>query len=333
MKFSLIVCTYMRPKALTDLLESVKLQTLYPNQIVIVDGSRNDLTNVALSKKSYQNLEYYKVDDKDRGLTRQRNFGIGKLSEEIEVVCFLDDDIILTETYFENLIATYSQYPNAGGVGGYITNEVNWRRLNEGEVVSYGEYEAEGWVRSIGSRNVIRKKLGLLSDKPPCIMPEFSNGFSIGFFPPIYKVYKVEHFMGGVSSFRKQVVDEIKFSTYFEGYGLYEDSDFCLRVSKKYDLYVNTGAKLAHFHEPSGRPNQFSYGKMVTRNGWYVWKIRHPKSSFKAKIKWNVIAVLLAIIRFTNVFRASDKKAAFTESTGRFYGLLTLIFNKPKVQY
>lgn len=322
----------MRPKALTDLLESVEEQTSYPDQIIIVDGSTNELTKEALAKKEYKNLEYHKVDDQDRGLTKQRNFGIRKLADTIEVVCFLDDDIILNKDYFENLIATYSQYPNAGGVGGYIINEVDWRELKQGEEVLFSEYKAENWVRPLGLRNVVRKRLGLLSDRPPCIMPEFSNGFSIGFFPPIKKVYKVEHFMGGVSSFRKHVVDKIKFSTYFEGYGLYEDSDYCLRVSKKYDLYVNTGAQLSHYHEPSGRPNQFSYGKMVTRNGWYVWKVRHPKPSFKAKIKWNIIAVLLAIIRFTNVLRASGKKAAFTESMGRFYGLLTLIFNKPKLQ-
>lgn len=333
MKFSLIVCTYMRPKALVDLLKSVDTQVLYPDEILIIDGSTNDLTKEALEKESFKNLHYYKVNEDNRGLTKQRNFGIAKVSKDMDVVCFLDDDIILTPTYFQNLIKTYEDKPNAGGVGGYITNEVSWRKLDSGEQAQYGEYESQGWVRPLGSRNVLRKKLGLLSDKPPCIMPEFSNGFSVGHFPPIDKVYQVEHFMGGVSSFRKEVVDTIKFSTYFEGYGLYEDSDYCLRVSKVHDLYVNTGAKLAHYHEASGRPNQFSFGKMVTRNGWYVWRVRYPKPSFKARIKWNSIAVLLAIIRFTNILRKSGRKAAFTESMGRFYGLLTLIFNKPKVQY
>lgn len=333
MKFSLIVCTYMRPKALTNLLDSVNLQTSYPDQIIIVDGSTNELTKEVLKEKNYKNLEYFLVEDHQRGLTKQRNFGIDQLSDDVEVMCFLDDDIILTPEYFEKLIQTYQIYPNAGGVGGYITNEVSWRKLQDGEVASYSEYQAENWVRPLGSRNVVRKRLGLLSDRPPCMMPEFSNGFSIGFFPPTDKIYKVEHFMGGVSSFRKNVVDTIKFSTYFEGYGLYEDSDFTLRVSKKYDLYVNAGAKLGHYHEAAGRPNQFYYGKMVTRNGWYVWKVRYPKVSLKARIKWNIIAILLAIIRFTNILRKSGRKAAFTESMGRFYGLLTLIVNKPKVQY
>ena len=48
MNFSLIICTYKRPKALLTLLESVKLQSLYPNEIVIVDGSPDDATLVIM---------------------------------------------------------------------------------------------------------------------------------------------------------------------------------------------------------------------------------------------------------------------------------------------
>jgi len=49
--FSLIICTYKRHKALVNLLESVNLQTAYPNQIIIVDGSPDDLTNSVHSDK------------------------------------------------------------------------------------------------------------------------------------------------------------------------------------------------------------------------------------------------------------------------------------------
>jgi glycosyltransferase involved in cell wall biosynthesis len=322
----------MRPRALSNLLDSVKTQQLHPDEIIIVDGSRDELTKEALAKRDDKNLIYYKVEDKDRGLTKQRNFGIKRVGKTVDVVCFLDDDIILKEAYFKNLMATYSEFPEAGGVGGYISNEIEWRKLAPGETVQFSQYESQGWVRGLGLRNTIRKRLGLLSDRPPCMMPKFSNGFSIGYYPPTDKTYEVEHFMGGVSSFRKEVVDTIKFSTYFEGYGLYEDSDYTLRVSRKYKLYVNTAAVLEHHHEEGGRPNKFVYGKMVIRNGWYVWKVRYPKVSFKNRVKWNLIAILLASIRFTNTFTSKKRKEAFTEAMGRFYGLLSLIFNKPKLK-
>jgi hypothetical protein len=47
--------------------------------------------------------------------------------------------------------------------------------------------------------------------------------------PPRKTYGKGEMLMGGVSSLEKNI-DSIQFSTYFEGYGLYEDADFTLRV-------------------------------------------------------------------------------------------------------
>ena len=71
MKFSLIVCTYMRPKPLLDLLASVKLQTVYPSEILIVDGSTNSETQNMLLKNTFANLKYFLVSESDRGLTKQ----------------------------------------------------------------------------------------------------------------------------------------------------------------------------------------------------------------------------------------------------------------------
>lgn len=322
----------MRPKAIITLLDSVKNQTLYPNEIIIVDGSTNDLTHKAINENTYSNLHYFKVEDSDRGLTKQRNFGIRNVSDDIDIVCFLDDDIVLTEHYFEKLIKTYDEFPIAAGVGGYITNEVEWEFKGNNYNPSRIDFYKEGWVRSIGSRNLTRRKLNLLPTTEPCTMPEFSHGFSTAFLPPNNKVYPVEYFMGGVSSFRKEIVDTIKFSTYFEGYGLYEDMDYCLRVSKNHQLFLNTGAQLYHYHDESGRPNKFYYGKMVVRNGWYVWRVKYTKPKFKARVKWNSMVLLLTFIRFTNVFTTNKKSEAFTEALGRFWGWITLLYNRPRVQ-
>lgn len=149
--------------------------------------------------------------------------------------------------------------------------------------------------------------------------------------PPSGKIYEVEQLMGGVSSFKKVVFNQFQFSTYFEGYGLYEDADFTLRLSKTGKLYVNTKAQLDHFHDHSGRPNKYQYGKMVVRNGWYVWRVKYPKPSFKSILKWNIIILLLTFTRFSNIFTTSKRKEAFTESIGRTIGWFSLFFNKPKI--
>ncbi len=330
MKFSLIICTFQRPVALINLMESLQEQLLVPDEILIIDSSPNDNTKNALEEKFYPGLKYFKVGVENSGLTKQRNFGIHKVGEASEIVCFLDDDIVLTPEYFQNLIGTYSQTPDALGVGGYILDEVQWKRNLVGKLLQFDEFEMDSYVRNLGSRNFLRKKLGLLSDQAPGIMPEFSNGLSIGFIPPSAKTYPVEFFMGGVSSYRKELFKKISFSTYFDGYGLYEDMDFCLRASKIGQLYVNTAAQLYHHHEEGGRPNQFNYGKMVMRNGWYVWRVKYPSPSLNARIKWHAIAWLLTLVRMGNIVTTREKKEAFTETFGRIIGWCSLFIKRPK---
>jgi GT2 family glycosyltransferase len=218
------------------------------------------------------------------------------------------------------------------GVGGYINNEVSWRETNDKDSSSnLGIFIYDGYVRPDGALFKLRKKLGLDSNTKPAFFPEFGHGRSIGFLPPSGKVYEVEQLMGGVSSFPKPVLDQYKFSEYFEGYGLYEDADFTLRLSKLGKLYVNTSATLGHFHDHSGRPNKFTYGKMVVRNGYYVWRVKHPYPSFKSKLKWYSISTLLLGIRLTNAVTTNARKEAFMESAGRLTALLIVLFKKPSL--
>jgi GT2 family glycosyltransferase len=131
-------------------------------------------------------------------------------------------------------------------------------------------------------------------------------------------------------AFRKKVFDSLRFSTFFEGYGLYEDADFSIRALQFGKNAINTKVQLSHYHHPSGRPNQYRYGKMVVRNGWYVWRTKNPKPTLNAKLKWHSITILLTIIRFSNTFTASNKKEAFTEAIGRTVGWWSLLLNKSK---
>ncbi len=320
----------MRPEPLSRLMDSVMEQSVVPDEVLIIDGSTDDITKSRFGESINSIIKYYQVPPEHRGLTKQRNYGIERVSEDMEVVAFLDDDTILDQDYFEQILNTYKEFPNAIGVGGFITNEVTWEQVTVENPADLNYFYHDGYQRKESSRYQLRRKLGLDQKTPPAVYPEFGHGRSISFLPPSGKIYKVEQLMGGVSSFPLSILKQHQFSEYFEGYGLYEDADFTLRLSHIGDLYVNTAAQLEHHHDAAARPNKYSYGKMVVRNGWYVWRIKHPEPSLKNKFKWYQITLLLTAIRFLNIFTTSERKEAFTEAMGRSIGIISLLFNNPK---
>jgi len=320
----------MRPESLLTLMQSVQKQLLYPDQILIIDGSIDNETNTVLEKNQFLNLEYFLVSNENRGLTRQRNYGISKVNSDCDIVCFLDDDTILEPNYFREVIDTFKRNLAIIGVGGVAVNEYKWKiQVPNAFYGSKKYYLFEGYFYKEGLRNIVRNYLGLASNLGSGKMPNYSHGRTSG-FPITGKIYNVDLLIGMSMSFRKKVVDHIKFSSFFEGYGLYEDADFSLRALQFGENVINTNAHLSHFHAESGRPNQYKYGKMVVRNGWYVWRIKNPNPNFKDRFKWNAITLLLTLIKFSNTFTSKNKRAAFTESIGRTLGWCSLVFSKPK---
>jgi GT2 family glycosyltransferase len=312
------------------LLQSVQRQTVYPDEILIIDGSTNNETELILKENQFENLNYSLVPKEHRGLTKQRNYGIVRVNNEMEIVCFLDDDTVLEKNYFEELVNTFKRNDTIGGVGGVAINEDNWKPIESDKKYNKNKYfQFDGFVYKEGQRNVVRNYLGLQSNLAPGKMPAYSHGRTCG-FPLNDKTYEVDLLIGMSMAFRRNVVKQIQFSSYFEGYGLYEDADFSIRALKFGKNVINTKVQLSHYHNPSGRPNQYQYGKMVVRNGWYVWRVKNPKPSFKDQFKWHSITILLTIIRFSNTFTSNKRAAAFTEAVGRSLGWWSLLISKPR---
>jgi glycosyltransferase involved in cell wall biosynthesis len=331
MNFSLIICTYNRRKAIEILMNSIVTQSVYPNQIIIVDGSLNDETKIYFETTNFKNLDYFLVDASDRGLTKQRNFGISKVHATSEVVCFLDDDTVLDTDYFFQIINVFKINTKITGVGGVAVNENHWELRDLSKTYhSKRYYVFEDYVIKQSLRNIVRNYLHLNSDLQSGKMPMFSHGRTCG-YPLNGKCYQVDLLIGMSMSFRKTVVDSIKFSTYFEGYGLYEDAHFSIKSLAFGENVISTNAKLEHHHDASGRPNQYSYGKMVVRNGWYVWRTKNPNPTFIHAFKWHAITILLTFIRIGNIFTTKKRQEALTESLGRIVGWFSVVFNKPKI--
>jgi len=323
-QLTLIICTYQRPEPILRLLKSVCAQTQLPQEILIIDGSPDNETSAVIENFSLSNklngLRYTHVDPQYRGLTRQRNIGIQQARGDI--VAFLDDDTILDKNYFTELLACFARHPGAVGVGGLIINEAQWLPVEQSKP-NLSKFRWNNWERRDDLRWRLRKTLRLDSPLSPGWMPPFGHGRPSS-YPPDGNDYPVEFIIGASFAWKQVIFTKIQFSNYFEGYGLYEDLDFSIQASKLGEIYVCTRAQLEHHHAPGGRPNQFKYGKMVERNGWYVWRKRWPSPSMINRVKYWLISGLLAALRLFDF-----RNAGPIEAVGRLVGAISVAFDSP----
>ena len=100
---SVIICTRNRLKDLLVALQSICMQTVLPDEIIIVDSS-----DIAISKENFPkiNLIYKHTSP---GLTKQRNEAIDLASGEI--LYFFDDDVELEPNYIEEMQKIFEKNP------------------------------------------------------------------------------------------------------------------------------------------------------------------------------------------------------------------------------
>ena len=152
---ALVVCTLNRPTFLARLLHQIETQSFIPALVVVVDSSLNDESEQLVSQISASFPTCLVYIKSLSGLPHQRNVGIRyTLASEkhamIQILSFLDDDVIIPNNYFRKVVDIFSEVPEAICVGGYvpkssITNNASFARrslqlgsLNSGVVLKSG---------------------------------------------------------------------------------------------------------------------------------------------------------------------------------------------------
>jgi len=242
MKLTVIICTLQRPGALARLLESLEAQSVQPDQLIVVDASADHGTQKVVqeyARRSRTKVDYYRTE---RGLTRQRNFGLARA--EGEVIGFLDDDVVLEKDYLAEILKPFQadRTGRVGGATGYILAEQSRR--------SWG-----------------RRLLGELRARihgPRCL----AQHYGIRLIPrePFTGLIPVRYVSGCNMFFRREVFARERFNEWFKGYGLGEDREFGLRVARHWQVVAVGGARLRHLHELAGRCAYRKLGRMSVEN-------------------------------------------------------------------
>lgn len=97
MKYSVILPTFGRPDEVTNFLESMTTQELKDFEVIVVDGSLDNILHPVIEEyKNKTDLKYF--HDRGLGASESRNLGCEKANGEYLV--FIDSDCIVPKEYF-----------------------------------------------------------------------------------------------------------------------------------------------------------------------------------------------------------------------------------------
>jgi glycosyltransferase involved in cell wall biosynthesis len=285
-KISVIIPTKNRMQDVIRCLESISLQSMLPDEVVIVDSS--DTENLKSALDLFDNLNIKYIHDIEASLTRAENIGIENSIGDIIII--LDDDVILDKSHIKEFMHVFDIYP-AEKIGGVTGN-----------------------VMSNQPKSIIKRFLGFGMQvfATMFFITRYGNGkFQLSGMPTtirkdVDKITECEFLYGYNMAFRRDVISEFKFDENFHGYSWGEDDDIAYRVSRKYQDFYTPFAKIVHTGSPSMRGNKYAEMKMAIENHYYLFKKNLPQD-FKHKFAfwWSVVG-LFALEGMTTVVRGDS---------------------------
>lgn len=216
---ALVIPTKDRPDKIRNLLESLSNQTIKCGKIILVDGGTS-VKNVAMNYHKLLPLEYYKCNPP--GQIRQRNFGITQIDDNIELIGFIDDDMIFKKDAFEKMIDFWNKVDsNTAGVGFNLMDS--------------------------STLNKYRKYLKLIQMD----LSEPGKVIRSGYNAPIHNVKKdirTQWLGGGYTIWKHAIIKNNPQNILNTKWAIGEDLRYSYPIGKRYPLYICASAKVHHDH-------------------------------------------------------------------------------------
>jgi GT2 family glycosyltransferase len=220
MTLSAVIPTRNRPEDLGKAVASILAQTRLPDELVIVDQSPGDASVRLVEAMFTPGLPVRLVYIHDAGITGLVHAKrVGSTRAIGDIVCFLEDDIVLEPDYVEEVERGFAQRPDMAGCSGVITNS-----------------PMSSWLFTT-VRGVFFQ--GIFYDPR---LASFNRAMTGG-----AALIPCDVLAGGVSSWRRHVFERVPFDTR-NGFHMVEDMEFSTRVVRAlgHCLYINPKARLEH---------------------------------------------------------------------------------------
>jgi glucosyl-dolichyl phosphate glucuronosyltransferase len=249
--FSVAIPTLNRPQVLKKLLTSILNQTVFPKEVIIVDDSSNENTEILVRQmlKDFadKKIKLKYVRGGGEGLAQARNIGVTFSTGEIH--CNLDDDVILNQDYIEKILRIYKTIPNAVGVAGHITN-LSLRATSNATNRVFSYFHTE---------------------KDKCRI--FAAGIS---YPvPLTHIIECDWLSGTNSCYKKEILKNYKWDEKLKKYSLCEDMDISCRIQKDYpkSLFMTPHAKIVHTNSQLARiPDEQRIYMDICNHAYFFFK-------------------------------------------------------------
>ena len=295
LRLAVIIPTYNRRYELERLIDSIVLQGVIPDRIVVCDASEQ--ANDSIVKK-YPSLPITYIHTEVPSSTQQRNIAIKSLEKKCELITVFDDDIVLMPDAFKNMLMFWDKAEET--LGGAVFNIINDKRV---------------------SRWVIFKMVFRTGAKARGVV--LRSGYATSICPADVNRY-VEWLFGGATVWRREVFNTTQYDEWFSDYGLGEDLDFSFRVGKMYKLAVVGGAHVQHLHAKSYRINYELFGKKQIVNTYYI--VKKDRYFSKMLFYWACIGVMLE--NSMGIFLSANKVKSMQMLIGNAKGICDMIIGK-----
>ena len=293
---TVVVPTKDRKDDLRKAINSIGTQLRKPDQFIVVDQSSEPIHEYDLFM--FRNLLgkecefHYIYNTSVAGLVEAKHFGV--LHSTGDIVCFLEDDIVLEPEYLSHIEVSFLADPEMCGMSGVVTNTPRSSR-------------AYVFFHELFHR-------GIFADPRPRVYADCARQ-NAGQFQSI--LIRSPALSGGVSAWRKEVFGRVSFDL-ASGFHMIEDIDFSIRVQREFGpcLYINPSARLAHNFALAGRD---SFGRRESRKvrEFVTFYKKHRRDSWDTFwLAWLLLGIALATCA------SSIRHSTFKPLLGLFEGLV-----------
>lgn len=278
MNISAVIPTKNRPFDIEHAVRSVLLQSKLPLQLLVVDQSEGDASRELVTQMCAEVPEVildYVHDPAIAGLVAAKAVSLSLARGDL--VCFLEDDVVLEPDYFAEIESGFNQNPDMLGCCGVV--------VDVGPMPS-------GYVKFF---QIFHR--GIYMDPRVGV-----HGHVVG---KGHALIPSPTLSGGLSAWRREVFDTVRFDTANDFFML-EDIEFSTRAAEALGtrFFINPNARLEHHASPVNRARLPARQRRKMREYIVFYKKRKTWARATSSLVWLMLGLFVESLFQTLRYRS-----------------------------